>query len=113
MLLKLDGRSRKVSTAAFSAPLLPEMRIPLWAVIFCTFFFTLQTSILIYYKRQTNRELGGETLSEIPDCQVGCNLNFPAKCFCFSGFFRRNELVCGACKSFPLYSSRSKVTNAT
>lgn len=77
------------------------------------FFLPLQTFVFIYYKRQTNRELGGETLSEIPDCQVGCNLHFPAKHFCFSGFFRRNELVCGGCKRFSLCSSHDKVTNAT
>lgn len=113
ILLKLDGRSRlEVSTAAFSIPLPPEMGIPLWALNFCFYFFPLQTSVLIYYKRKTNRELGGETLSEIPDCQVGCNLHFPAKRSCFSGIFRRNELVCSGSNRLPLYSSCGKVTNA-
>lgn len=37
---------------------------------------------------------------------------FPAKRFCFSGIFRRNELVCGGSNRLPLYSSRGKVTNA-
>lgn len=55
MLLKLDGRSRKVSTAAFSAPLLPEMMIPLWALIFCTFFFHL-ADIYSHILQKTNKQ---------------------------------------------------------
>lgn len=56
MLLKLDGRSRKVSTAAFSAPLLPEMMIPLWALIFCTFFFSPCRHLFSYITKDKQTE---------------------------------------------------------